>query len=448
MRLFLSIIVLAMLFGMGQGVVVNAQDVSEAESLIAYGEVVNGVLTPANLSTTFQFSGIAGDVIYFYILRENFDAYFYGQLFDADFQLIAQTESYPFAMNIILPSTDIYTLTIGTSEPIGGAFSFLIDFYTETEIMLDTEVTNRLPSPVHLGFYRIEAQAGQLFRYTANGNSLGISLFAPTGELASFQGTYNSPRLLLSQFEQTGRYTFVVNNAEPQGVNYSLFVESVTPIPLTASQPVSGVGTAFNNPVFVFESPSGKAWELNGQINNLESERRIFVAQLDERFWWDIVLASDSGSGANNDLRVSPFIAPVDGKYYVWLEFYPYNNSQTAYDYTVTLNSTSLISLAPDIDVTTTITPQTGAQTFLYTTTADDERVQIEIRRTTQTGAIAVNVYSPTDLILSVSGLEMNSAIFDLDLPLAGTYRFLVNDIGYDSNELGFTIRLRQLQNK
>ncbi|MDX2075916.1 MAG: hypothetical protein SFZ02_05760 [bacterium] len=425
-----------------------AVTVSHAQTQqIVLGEVQTGEITALQPTITYSFEGRKGDVIYFYAATMRNDQSFYARLFDASANLLIETGAFPFVHNFTLPETQTYTILVGNVDDETGGFWLLVDFYEPTSIVLDTETSNTLPTPAHLHFYPIDVQAGTLFRYTTAAQQLGVTLLNPVGELASFQGMYDNPALVISQFEQTGQYLFIISTNLPDGVDYRLFLESITPTPLTAGTPVTGSTQIVDSPVFSFQSPAGKAWELNA-IFPQDGDRRMFVAQLDGRFWYDVIIATDSGSGPNANPRISPFIAPADATYYVWLEFNSYESTVTNYDYEILLSSTSIISLAPDVEISHTITPETGSQTFIYTTTAENERIQLEIRRVSATGAISLQIFSPVDDVVFVLGREMNGAVFDLNLPVIGLYRFVVSDIGYDPTELTITIRLSQLQDK
>lgn len=413
---------------------------------IILGEPIMGELTILQPTVTYSFEGREGDVIYFYISPANLDQSFYGRLFDANTNIVAETGGFPFVNNIVLPATQTYTLLIGNDNGEAGVFHVLVDFYQPTPIVLDTALSGNLVSSAQLGFYAIEATQGQLFRYSSTGSQLGVSIFDPLGDLQSFQGTFDSPFMMLSQFTQTGQYLIIISTSESNGLDYTFFLESVNPTPLIPSTPVAGTAEITSPPVFSFQSPAGKAWELNSMFNG-DGDRRLFVAQLEGRPTWDIIVASDFGSGSNGNPRINPFIAPADATYYVWLEFGPYNDT-TRYDYEVTLNSTTIFSLAPDVETTHTITSQTGALTFVYTTTAENQRIELDIKRISDTGAISLQILSPIDEVLFTTGRSMNAGLFDLDLPVAGLYRFVVNDVGYESPELTITIRLRQLQDK
>ncbi len=385
-------------------------------------------------------------MIYFYISPAQINQEFYGRLFDANGNLLIETGAFPFVNNFVLPATQTYTLLIGNVNNETGAFSLLVDFYQPQSLALDTIASGVLGSSAHLGFYTLDVTAGTLFRYSATGESLGVSILDPNGELVVFTGTYPSPLLMLGQFAQTGQHLVIINTNIPTGLQYGIFLELVEPIPLVAGTPVTGSRQISDPPVFSFQSPAGKAWELNA-IMPQDGDRRMFIAQLDGRFFWDVIIAGDTGSGANGNPRIAPFIAPSDATYYVWLEFNPYSNA-TSYDYEMLLSSTTILSLAPDIELTQTITPETGAQTFIYNTTADNERIELTIRRVSDVGDIQLQVQSPLDEVINFYGRGFNGGTFDMTLPVAGVYRFVINDISYAPTDLQFTIRLRQLQDK
>ncbi|MCL4254542.1 MAG: hypothetical protein KJ043_12290, partial [Anaerolineae bacterium] len=296
------------------------------------------------------------------------------------------------------------------------------------------------------GFYTLDVTAGTLFRYSTTGTSLGVSVLDPNGELLVFTGTYDSPLLMLGQFTQTGQHLVIISTDIPAGLDYGIFLELVEPTPLVAGTSVTGSRQIGDPPVFSFQSPAGKAWELNA-IMPQDGDRRMFIAQLEGRFFWDVIIAGDVGSGANGNPRIAPFIAPADATYYVWLEFSSYSNA-SSYDYEMLLSSTTILSLAPDVELTQSITPETGAQTFIYSTATENERVELDIRRISDVGDVWLQVLSPTDEVINFFGRGFNGGTFDMTLPIAGVYRFIVNDISYAPTELQITIRLRQVQDK
>lgn len=413
---------------------------------ITIGAVAQGEITATQPTISYTFDGREGDVIYFYISPAQINQQFYGRLFDASNNLLIETGAFPFINNFVLPVTQTYTLLIGNGNNETGAFSVLVDFYQPQSITLDTTASGMLVSSAHLGFYTLDVTAGTLFRYSSTGASLGISILDPNGELAVFTGTYDSPLLMLAQFTQTGQYLVVISTDMVDGLDYGIFLELVEPTPLVAGTPVTGSRQIGDPPVFSFQSPAGKAWELNA-IMPQDGDRRMFIAQLNDRFYWDVIVAADSGSGANGNPRIAPFIASADATYYIWLEFSSYNNA-TNYDYEMLLSSTTILSLAPDIELTQTITPETGAQTFIYSTATENERVELDIRRISDVGDVWLQVLSPTDEVINFFGRGFNGGTFDMTLPIAGVYRFIVNDISYAPTELQITIRLRQVQDK
>jgi hypothetical protein len=418
---------------------------AQAEQIIL-GQAVRGEITAIQPTSTYVFEGREGDVIYFYVAAAQNNQQFSARLFDVNDNMLAETTRFPFINNFTLPATQTYTLLISDPNNGTGAFTVLVDFYLPTAIVLDTELSGSFASPAHLQFFTIDAQQGTLFRYSSTGTQLGVSVIDPQGELSSFQGMYDSPLLMLSQFEQTGQYIFMIHTNLPSGGDYRLFLQSVTPTPLVGGTPVTGSRQITNPPVFSFNSPAGKAWELNATLPP-DGSRQMVIAQLDGRIWYDVIIAVDDGSGANGNPRISPFIAPADATYYVWLNYSPYDNA-TSYEYEVLLSSTTILSLAPDIETTHTITPTSGALTFVYAPAVENERIQVEIRRVSETGALTLQIVSPVDEVLFVNGRGMNGGVFDLNLPVMGIYRFVVNDIGYEPTELVITIRLSILQDK
>ncbi|MDZ4671340.1 MAG: hypothetical protein SH821_10760 [Phototrophicales bacterium] len=414
---------------------------------IVLGQAVRGEITAIQPTSTYIFEGREGDIIYFYVAAAQNNQQFSARLFDANSNLLAETTVFPFINNFTLPATQTYSLLISDPDNGTGAFTAIVDFYLPTAIVLNTELSGSFASPAHLQFFTIDAQADTLFRYSSTGTQLGISVIDPQGELSSFQGMYDSPLLMLSQFEQTGQYIFMVHTDLPTGGEYRLFLESVIPTPLVGGTPVTGSRQINNPPVFSFDSPAGKTWELNATLPS-NGSRQMVIAQLDGRIWYDVIIAVDDGSGANGNPRISPFIAPADATYYVWLNYSPYANGVSSYEYELLLSSTTILSLAPDVETTHTITPTSGALTFVYSPAVENERIQVEIRRVSETGALTLQIVSPVDDVLLVNGRGMNGGVFDLNLPVMGIYRFVVNDIDYDPTELVITIRLSILQDK
>lgn len=413
---------------------------------ITIGATIQGEITATQPTVSYTFDGREGDVIYFYISPAQINQQFYGRLFDANSNLLIETGAFPFINNFVLPATQTYTLLIGNGNNETGAFSVLVDFYQPQSISLDTTASGSLSSSAHLGFYTLDVTAGTLFRYSTTGTSLGVSVLDPNGELLVFTGTYDSPLLMLGQFTQTGQHLVIISTDIPAGLDYGIFLELVEPTPLVAGTSVTGSRQIGDPPVFSFQSPAGKAWELNA-IMPQDGDRRMFIAQLEGRFFWDVIIAGDVGSGANGNPRIAPFIAPADATYYVWLEFSSYSNA-SSYDYEMLLSSTTILSLAPDVELTQSITPETGAQTFIYSTATENERVELDIRRISDVGDVWLQVLSPTDEVINFFGRGFNGGTFDMTLPIAGVYRFIVNDISYAPTELQITIRLRQVQDK
>ncbi|MGB1286682.1 MAG: hypothetical protein ACPG7F_09140, partial [Aggregatilineales bacterium] len=114
--------------------------------------------------------------------------------------------------------------------------------------------------------------------------------------------------------------------------------------------------------------------------------------------------------------------------------------------YSITLAPDSITRLVLDTPTSRTITPETGAQEFLYAGKAG-ETVNILLSKESDSGSMNLLVVSPDDEVVNAGSRNAEFMSFVVTLPLDGEYEFIVSNIDYDTtSELAFTLELKPLE--
>jgi len=434
--------------GLALGCMAGAIGAQEATTL-EYGVPVTGELTALQNSINYTFTGTAGDTIYLTLCPQAEDADLMMRLFDPNVTLLSEAiyigDTWMIGP-VTLPNDGAYTVQAGRpewSESI-GVFSLMVERAALSPLTLDTETTGRLAHPNEIAFFTFDAQAGDLIELMITGVALGFTIYTPGGAELIRDGYADELRMDITALPEGGEYRLMFRTTEPSGADYRLLARRIIPIPLTPGEASIGTIQSQEMAYFTFDSLGGKPWRIEATLSE-GGDRQMRIYQLEGREAWDTNIAVDYGSGPNGNPRIAPFIPPVDGTYYVGLSFRNWDEeTATQSDYTMTLYAETILSLAPGVEITATIPVNGGDLTYFYNGTAG-ETIRVTIARTSATGEPLLVVFTPIaeDVAVYFEGQQAHTGIFELTLPMDGTYRFVVGNEAYDEgNDLTFSLLL------
>lgn len=421
-----------------------AQDMVTLEA----GVPAIGDLTGIAPVATFNLSGEAGDFITLTMFGIDNDIDPVIRLFDSADSLVM--ESVPSNLGALLgpvelPQDDDYTVVVSdANNSETGEFQLLLEDQAMEDLPLGEWVDGDLPLTGSVDVYTVDVEAESQVAYFTDGQALSIHITGPNGEYILGDGVYDGPGNLLLTLTESGTYTFVIGTAAEAGTDYSLVFRVLEIQPLVSGTPLSGTMTESNPAVFSFTSAAGKIWQLDAMLP-AEGERNIEVLQTQPGWEFPAFMASDSGSGPDGNPRIDPFIAPEDGVYYVYLFFDNYDLEEDEVEYTMTLNSSSLVSLAPGSPITGTVSSETGSVVYAYNGTAG-QTVRITLTQTGGEGAPWLAMLSADDEVFFFGGRSARAITVDVVLPVDGLYRVEVEDISYESEtNVEFSLLLETL---
>ena len=410
--------------------------------MIELGESVRGTLSDDNSRLTYTFGGTDGDTIYVaaFPLTPQFEVE--ARLFNDTGALVASFNDTPnneLLGPVILPVTGNYTVEVIRPDYIAGDgdFALLVDRLTLNPMAMDTPVSGRLEHIGSLDMYTIEAEEGELFAFYLTGRAMGITFVAPSGFNYVIESFYDDPAGLLQAFPESGVHRILVQTVAEGGSDYALEVQSLETMPLALGETITGEIQESEARLFSFEASAGKMLQLNAELPPGGVEMQVHL--LEDRAIWETLQARDEGSGPNGNPRIEPFVVPEDGTYYVILAYDDFSSEDVLVDYTITLSSSSLVSLAPGIEATGSVSPETGTTSFAYRGSAG-ERIQVTLTRLSEEGAAGLNIFSPDDEVLAFFGRGVISSRFEIEFPLDGMYQFVVSNFDYDLSTMDFSL--------
>ena len=282
-----------------------------------------------------------------------------------------------------------------------------------------------------------EGEKGDLFAYETFGATLGVFVFAPSGDLFTQENFYDSPRDPLNRLPENGEYTLILQTLNPDPTEYAIAFGQPEPIPIVIGEPFSGTFLESDGALFSFEAVSGKPVEINAELP--PGDNSMALITLDAEFDWERLLFVDPGSGPNGNPRIQTFDPPQDGIYYIGLSINDNTPGNAEIDYTISVTPDTILSIAPGVEVTGAVSPDTGDVIYSYVGTAGQE-IQVTITQTSEEGGIFLGIFGEVDEVLTFGSRDADSATFDLELPFDGNYAFVIRNIAYEANTLEYSL--------
>jgi hypothetical protein len=423
---------------------------AQGERTLTYGQAVQGALESGQVGINYSFEGQAGDTIYVAMFAVD-------DIYDTELQLTApngdvlrrETDNGMAGSQvgpITLEADGTYTVLAAKPDwesDSSGDFMLLVDRAEIQPLTLGETITGTLAQPGSMTFFTYQGEAGDLIRYTLRGSAIGLHFDPPSDEFGIYSGMYDNPDTLLQPIRESGEYTVSIQTG--LGTDYSLIIEPIEPLPLSASETATGTISSFNPLVFAFESAAGKMWQMNGRIDDSEFSTRLLVFNGNDPSY---SIAGDGASGPGGFPRIDPFIAPEDATYYVVLILDWDPNSEITRDYELSVSPSSLLSLSPGLPVTGTITTETGNVVYAYSGRAG-ELIRLTFTRTGETGWPGLNLYSMASQSSVMDfGVYSGTRTFTSEvlLPDTGLYLFTIRQQDYEGSAMTFTIMVEQVQ--
>jgi len=439
---------MALLFCFGGFATVTAQEAAP----ITYGETVSGEVTGDEPIFQYTFDGVEGDTIYAFMYTPNDDLTPTIRLTALGGVVVSEaSDNSPlgaFLGPLTLQGDATYTLVATHADwdaESTGEFELTLDRFAPTSLEPGVAVSGNLPRAGAIAFYTFSGRANDIVRFNVTGSNLGIAVTAPSGEVFVSNGIYDNPSTLFNILPETGDYNIYIQTANPGG-DFALSVEPVEVQTLTEGLSVTGTSSETEPVIFSFHGDQGKLMAINASVPDADSRSMAIFPASDP--CCDIV--RDYGSGPNGSARIDPFIVPATDTYYVVLWYDLYSEDNAVLDYLVLLTPSTLISLAPGVEVNDAITPDTGIKTYTYTATAG-EQVSITLAQTGGDGGVSLHVTSPdgSDVLgfedASARSYEkgsVRSLTFELIFPVDGLYRFEIGNTDYDPTTVEYSLRV------
>jgi hypothetical protein len=407
-----------------------------------YGNAVSGEINDAQPNILYQFEGAEGDLIYINLLINPDELLPQLRLIGVNGATLSGVSEYGQSLMLgplALPETGTYGIEVGrpfdSSE--AGAFQLRLDLATVTPLATNATFSGTLAGAGTAHFFEYPAQAGQFIATAVTADAqIGLWVLTP-GQEYVIQGGFNdswfSP---LDPLPETGNYLIYVQTNVNAEVQFTLDIAAVEPIPLNSGETFTGSIAEFPPAVFVFESLAG-----SGELLGFEGDNALEIFLADDLSG---VVVADYGSGVDGNPLLDPFIAPVDGQYYVVLyasDYDPATNLST--DYALSLFPSTVISLAPGSAVTNTATTDGGRIRYSYRAAAG-ETIRLTLAKTNDEGSAGLQIISPTNsVILEILNDQiLDNASFEVTLPVEGVYMIDVYNTYYEPSSVEFSLLL------
>lgn len=424
-------LLICMILGLCFGIFTFAQDTIDK---ISYGESYIGEFTQDLTSLTLGFDANAGDTIYINVLDNQVPVIF--TIYAPDGEVV--TESFNAqVLDLELTVDGEYTVEFirpDWSEDV-GRFTAHLNYYQMGSIVEPDEEPlltsfGQLDDAGALHQVQVDFNEGDLVTMMSFGANLAIIIDPEEGETLLFQGVFDDPAVRLFRFPATGRYTITLITTEPGGTDVELYIHRREPVNVIINEPMTGQIEEGLPIVFAFETPADKMWDINA-ILPFDGDRLMTMYQFDGRDYWATQIYNDTGSGPNGQPRIRPFIPTTEGTYYIALWYNDWGTENGTFDYELTVNPSTLVSLPNDTPIVGEVTIDTGQMQYAYRGEAGD-RVRVTLRRLSETGRLAMSIYSVEDEVITFSGRSADASSFDIELPFDGFYEFVIFNYDYD----------------
>ena len=341
MRVFrLGIVIATFVLGWGGAA---AQDATA----LVYGEPASFDVSAQSTSASFTFEGAEGDTVFLALTPQNPELAAEIRVFSPGGALIAESNDFLFGGIIgplALDSTGRYTVAAGRPEwnETDGTLELLVDLMEDRVVEMGDSTILSFEAPGALAALRLTAEAETVVRYQLYCGACGTVMFLPSGEPFVVNGVYDDVALPLLRLPEAGEYLVLVQSFEVQE-DLEAIIDTPEIIPLTSNEPAVTEVSDSEPAYFSFESQVDKVWQLNAEMP--EGGRWMEIHYLEDREFWDTVVGVDYGTGPNGAPRVSPFVAPEDGAYYVVAFFEDWEDLDVAREMTMTLSPESSVAV-------------------------------------------------------------------------------------------------------
>lgn len=421
-----------------------AAPIAQAQETLVYGQVVSGEFTADQTSFSYTFEGAEGDQIYIFMHIPSADFPALVRLTALGGVVIAEAEANnptgALLGPLVLEGNLSYTVEATYPEwatGSTGAFSLVVDRANPTPLEPGVETSGNLPGAGTIAFFTFKGNTGDVMRYRATGSNLGVGVVLPDGAPASYDGVYDDPASLFNVLPQDGDYTLFIQTTNTGGTDYTITVKPLDVYPLVEGQPVSGSNAEIDPVILSFESEQGKLLAINATVPDADARTIAIFPASDP--CCDVL--RDYGSGPNGNPRIDPFIVPESGTYYVVLWYDLYSQPNAVLDYEVTLGASTLISLSSGVEITDTVTPESGIKTYSYNASLG-ETLRLSLTQTGGQGWPSIRVTGPEGQIAYFEGTSVRNLSIELVFPVAGLYRFEIGNIHYEPTAVEYTLRV------
>ncbi len=405
---------------------------------IAYGQPATAVLDSGNRQSTasFTFSGTAGETIYATAssVEQNFEIE--ARLFNGFGVLLAEGDVFAqWTRTLVfeLPEDGSYSIAVTTPdwEANSGAIELYLNMLESQAMEFGTVVEGTFENRGEMIQLIFTGEKGELFAYETFGATLGVFLFAPSGELFTQESFYDSPRDPLNRLPENGDYTLILQTLNPDPTDYAIVLHQPEPIPIVIGETFSGTFLESDGALFSFEGVSGKPVEINAELP--PGGNTMTLISLDVENDWERRLFVDGGSGPNGNPRIQNFDVPLDGTYYLALSIDDFAPGNAEINYTISVMPDTILSIAPGVEIMGSASVDTGDVVYSYIGTGGQE-LRVTITQSSEVGGIFLGIFGEVDEVLNFGSRNVDTATFDIEIPFDGNYAFVIRNIDYDPN--------------
>ena len=246
--------------------------------VLEFGTTVSGTLDPGIESELFQFTGTAGQTLFFNSLSASASSAW--TLYGPSNQAVTGT-SLSSDREFTLGSDGLYTLVLdgsNTSGTVDYSFQLFDTTPTITELSLDTVVTGNIAQPGAKDVFTFEGTAGQRLYFDGldNGSNVLAELLSPTGSrlFNVFNGSNNAPVTLI----ETGSYQLVLDITGDTTDSYSFRLADIGAAPvLELGTTVSGtLDPGIESELFQFTATAGQSFFFNSLAASASSSWNLY----------------------------------------------------------------------------------------------------------------------------------------------------------------------------
>jgi hypothetical protein len=474
MRLFLLILVCICLFP----ALAQESDEDTPEDRIVYGEVVSGQINNTTTYQTYTFEAMRCDFLRIRVRTTNGNLDVILSVFDEDNTLVFSRDDSSGSTDVdfeplSIPTSGVYTIVVGRFGyrlgTTSGSYELLVERIgngsaSGCAIRYGDTVTNTLNDVTPEAWYRFSAERGDMvnLHMRATGGNLDPVLTVVDGGGFALQTNDDASEgvidaaitaLLIpadgSYFVRASRYgnthgNFVLTLQE--AANSGMGNSPLAAIPLRPNSTIEGTLSAENPAQYYrFEARQNEVISVNMQrlSNNLDSLLLITDIDGNELFEDD-----DGGEGQNS--RITEFLIPADGTYFLVATRFEREEGRTTGRYQLRFESEgnafaevppNVLRLTSPITVSGSIDDVTPEVRYAFGG-IEDERVTIAVNRTSGDLDPMLRLLDGEEtpiLTDNNSGRNQNALINGYRLPATGVYYIVVSSFNSEATG-GFTL--------